>query len=82
MGCGANFKDSYGLEIAARSGHGHNLMVPVCSGDLGQESVSDPGARTELYEIRFPVASNQEGSRMSQAGSDSSYLSVSDAAAM
>ena len=63
MGCGANFKDGfgpYGAEIAARNGHGHNLMVPVCSGDLGHESVSDPGARTERYEIRFPAASSDQ----------------------
>ncbi len=79
MGCGANFKDGqlHGLEIAATTGHGHNLMIPVCSGDLGHESVSEPGARTERYEIRFPVASSDQLSTMSQMPTDPAFLSMS-----
>jgi hypothetical protein len=56
MGCGANFKDSHSVEalknVAVSSeNRGTNclMMVPVCSGDLGDESVADPGARTERY---------------------------------
>ena len=83
MGCGANFKDGQlqGLEIAARTGHGHNLMIPVCSGDLGHESVSDPGARTERYEIRLPVPSD-EGTTMSRMPLDAAHPSMFNAAEM
>ena len=59
MGCGANFKDGRCLEGLHTDGEhvdiqsqNYNLLLPVCSGDLGQEAVADPGARTERYEIR------------------------------
>ena len=59
MGCGANFKDGPQIEALKKTFHSSDtkhpnylLMIPVCSGDLGHESVANPGARTERYEIR------------------------------
>jgi hypothetical protein len=75
MGCGANFKDGQLHSLESAAGHGHNLMIPVCSGDLGHESVSDPGARTERYEIRLPLAGSEQRLTISQP--DPAYLSMS-----